>query len=134
MADLDVYPPLFDTPVGQVRLLIPDTARDANDEYIFTDPQIQAILTLYRNNIKRTAARAKDIIAADTAMLLKVVRTDDLTVDGVKVAAELRAQAAQLRTEADADEFEDAADTGFRIVYPFTGRAVPEASAWPLWG
>lgn len=130
----DVYPPMLEEPVGQVRLLIPDMARDGNDEYIFTDDQIQAILVMYRGNIKRAAARAKDIIAADTTMLLKVVRTDDLNIDGVKVAAELRAQAVQLRGEADTDDFEDAADDGFRIVYPFSVPSVPEATAWPLWG
>lgn len=133
MSIADVFPPLLEEPVGQVRLLIPDMARDANDEYIFTDDQLQAILVMYRGNIKRAAARAKDIIAADTTMLLKVVRTDDLNVDGVKVAAELRAQAVQLRGEADTDEFEDAADDGFRIVYPFSVQTHPEASAWSLW-
>lgn len=140
MAELDVFPPLFDTVIGQVRLLIPDTAQDANDTYIFTDEQIQAILSLYGNNIKRAAARAKDIIASDTVMLLKVVRTDDLNVDGVKVAAELRAQANQLRGEAETDDLEDAYDTGFQIVYPsrtLHAEATPWASSYTggsLWG
>lgn len=134
MSELDVFPPLFESPIGQVRLLIPDIARDENNEYIFTDPQIQAVLAMYGNNIKRAAGRAKDIIAADTTMLLKVIRTDDLNIDGVKVAAELRAQAQQLRAEADTDDLEDAADAGFRIVYPGRSYARAEASAWPLWG
>lgn len=131
MALVDVYPPQFETPLGQVRLLIPDAAQDAAGKYIFTDDQLTALLALHKGSIKRAAARALDIIATDTALLLKVVRTDDLQVDGVKVSAELRAHAKELRAEADADDLEDSYDTGFQIVYPSRSLRA-EATIWPM--
>lgn len=129
----DVYPADFTSPAGQVRLLIPDTAQDENDEYIFTDGQIAAFLSIYKDNIKRAAAQALDVLATDTALLLKVVRTDDLQVDGVKVAAELRARAKSLREDADADDYEDAAAEGFQVVYPTYVPSAWEAEGMPRW-
>lgn len=111
-----IAPADYTTDVGLVRLLIPDTAVDeVDEEYIFGDDQIEALLTLFPN-IKRAAAQAKDIIATDTVLLIKYVRTDDLTVDGPKVAAELRLQAKQLRDQADADDQAEVFDY-FKIVY-----------------
>lgn len=126
----DVYPPDYDTAIGQVRLLIPDTAQDANSHYIFSDSQLQAFLALHKGNIKRAAANALDIISRDTVLLLKVIRTDDLQVDGVKVGAELRIQAKALRDEAEADDLLDSYDTGFQIVYPHRSLRA-EATPWP---
>lgn len=126
------YPPDYTTSVGQVRLLIPDAQpTPAPDlEYIFGDAQITALLGLFNGNVKRAAAQAKDIIATDQVLLLKVVRTDDLSVDGAKVAAELRIQAKSLRDLADRDDEVDVLDY-FTIVYP-TQTAYPEGV--PLYG
>lgn len=125
-----VYPPIYSTPVGQVRLLIPDTAHDEDGLYLFEDEQLDALLDLYGDNVKRAAAQAKDIIASDTVMLLKVIRTDDLQVDGAKVAAELRLQAKALRDQADKADQDDVFDY-FTIVYPESD-LYPEAV--PVWG
>lgn len=125
-----VYPPIYSTPVGQVRLLIPDTAHDEDNLYLFEDEQLDALLDLYNNNVKRAAAQAKSIIAGDTVMLLKVIRTDDLQVDGAKVAAELRVQAKDLRDEANKADQDDLFDY-FTIVYPEQD-LYPEAV--PVWG
>lgn len=110
----DVYPPSYDTAVGQVRLLVPDVEQLANladpsaaAAYLFNDSQIQAFLTLYSNNVKRAAAQAKLVLATSEALINKVIRTADYTTDGAKLGAELRAQAAELRAEADRDEAED---------------------------
>jgi hypothetical protein len=125
-----VYPVNYFTSVGQTRLLIPDTAVDAGLDFIFTDDQITALLALFNGNVKRAAAQAKDIIATDQLLLIRVVRTDDLSVDGAKVAAELREQAKSLRAQADKDDEGDTLDY-FAIVFP--DRAVyPEAV--PVWG
>jgi hypothetical protein len=113
----------YTTSVGQTRLLIPDTAVDGSLDYIFSDTQINALLGLFGDNVKRAAAAAKDILASDNVLLLKVVRTDDLNVDGAKVAAELRAQAKSLRDQADVDE---GTFDYFDIVYP-DAEALPEA-------
>jgi hypothetical protein len=118
------------TSVGQVRLLVPDTAVGDDGDYLFSDDQITALLLLFSDNVRRAAAQAKDIIASDMVMLLKVVRTDDLSVDGAKVAAELRLQAKQLRDQADSDDQSGLADL-FTIVYP-GGDCYPEGV--PVWG
>lgn len=120
----------YTTPVGKVRLLIPDTAVSPTQEYIFSDDQIDVFLGLFNGNIKRAAAQAKDVIATDEVLLIKVVRTDDLSVDGVKVAAELRAQAKSLRDQADAADETELLDY-FQIVYP-QAELYPEGV--PVWG
>jgi len=125
-----VYPVNYFTSVGQTRLLIPDTAVDTVFDFIFSDEQITALLALFNGNVKRAAAQAKDIIATDQLLLVRVVRTDDLSVDGAKVAAELREQAKSLRAQADKDDEGELLDY-FAIVFP--DRAVyPEAV--PVWG
>jgi hypothetical protein len=110
----DVTPPNYATAIGQVRLLIPDVEQlpnladpEAATQYIFNDAQIQAFLTLYSNNVKRAAAQAKLVLATSEALINKVIRTADYTTDGAKLGAELRAQAAELKAEADKDEAED---------------------------
>lgn len=110
----DVTPPDYATALGQVRLLIPDTDQLSNlanpsaaSEYIFNDPQIQAFLSLYGTNVKRAAAQAKLVLATSETLINKVIRTGDYATDGAKLGAELRAQAAELRLEADKDEAED---------------------------
>ena len=120
----DVTPPDYTTAVGQVRLLIPDTEQlenladpSAADEYIFNDSQIQAFLTLYGNNVKRAAAQAKLVLATSEALINKVIRSYDYQTDGAKLGAELRAQANDLRAEADLDDQYEAGET-FIIAHP----------------
>lgn len=125
-----LYPTDYASAVGHVRLLIPDTAVDTDENYIFSDEQINALLGLFNGSAKRAAAQAKDIIATDQLLLIKVVRTDDLSVDGAKVAAELRLQAKALRDQADAEDQAEVFDY-FQIVYP-QAQAYPEAV--PVWG
>lgn len=110
----DVTPPDYSTAIGQVRLLIPDVEQltntadlTADAAYLFNDSQIQAFLTLYSNNVKRAAAQAKLVLATSEALINKVIRTADYTTDGAKLGAELRAQAAELKAEADKDDSED---------------------------
>lgn len=94
--------------------MIPDTEQldnladpTAAAAYIFNDSQIQAFLSLYSNNVKRAAAQAKLVLATSEALINKVIRTADYTTDGAKLGAELRAQAVELKAEADKDEAED---------------------------
>ena len=119
----DLFPPDYATAVGQVRLLIPDTEQLLDPsgtydhgEYIFSDPQIQAFLTLYSNNVKRAAAQAKLVLATSEALINKVIRTADYTTDGAKLGAELRAQAKHLQEEADKDDLVDSYDDSFIVV------------------
>ena len=114
----DITPPDYTTAVGQVRLLIPDVeqlgdlANPSNPvAYIFSDPQIQAFLSLYSNNVKRAAAQAKLVLSTSETLINKVIKTDDLATDGAKLAQELRAQAQMLMAEADKDDTEDSYDS-----------------------
>ncbi len=124
----NVYPPAYNTVVGQIRLLIPDTDQLENladplatADYIFDDEQLQAFATLYANNVKRAAAQAKLVLATSEALINKVISTYDYKTDGAKLGAELRAQAAELRAEADRDDQVDAYET-FLVV--------PQSTRW----
>ena len=110
----DVTPPDYSTTLGQVRLLIPDTEQLANPanpsaaaEYLFNDSQVTALLSLYASNVKKAAAQAKLVLATSESLINKVIKTGDYATDGAKLGAELRAQAAELRIEAEKDEMED---------------------------
>jgi hypothetical protein len=122
----DLYPPAYDTAVGQVRLLIPDTEQLEDlsgtydhGEYIFSDAQIQALVALYSGNVKRAAAQAKLVLATSEALINKVIRTADYNTDGAKLGAELREQAKQLQQEADKDDLADSYEEGL-IIVPLT--------------
>jgi hypothetical protein len=123
----DITPPNYSTAIGQVRLLIPDVEQlenlqnlSAPDEYIFSDAQIQAFVSLYGSNVKRAAAQAKLVLATSETLINKVIRTTDYTTDGAKLGAELRAQAKALQDEADKDDLAESYDT-FTVV-DYTGK------------
>jgi hypothetical protein len=120
----DITPPDYSTSIGQVRLLIPDVEQLDNldnpsvaDAYLFNDAQIQAFLSMNKNNVKRSAAQAKLVLATSEALINKVIKSYDFSTDGAKLGAELRAQADQLQKDADRDELYDSYDT-FTIVHP----------------
>lgn len=86
------------TPVGLVRLLIPDL--DTTNP-LFTDQQITALLGINGQRPRLAAAEALDAAASSEVMVSKVIKTQDLQTDGSKVSAELRARAATLRITDD---------------------------------
>jgi len=101
----------YSTPTGQVRLLIADTDESA---LLLSDEQVAAFLTMaLENSVHRAAAQALETIAASEVLVGKKIRTQDLQTDGPAVAAELRAQAAQLRATADQED-----DFFFDVVTP----------------
>ena len=119
----DIYPPDYATALGQVRLLIPDTEQlentadpTASAEYIFDDHQIQALLSLYSDNVKRAAAQAKLVLATSEALINIVIRTADYNTDGAKLGAELREQAKALQQEADKDDLVDSYEQSLIVV------------------
>lgn len=89
----------YKTPVGQVRLRIADLDEAA---FILTDDQISGYLAMNDEDVRLAAADALDAIATSESLLSKAIRTQDLTTDGPKVAADLRKHAATLRVEAAA--------------------------------
>lgn len=79
-----------------VRLLINDVDEDTG---VFTDTEIKAILVLEGGAVKLAAAQLIDTNADNEALASKVLRTQDLTTDGAKLADSLRTRAKQLRAE-----------------------------------
>lgn len=112
----------FDEPVGRVRLLTADFDESA---LILTDDMITAYLDLNAENQYRAAADALDAMATSEVLLSKVIRTQDLATDGVKVATDLRGKAAALRAKADR---EDADEASFFEVVAFCPAGKPEGA------
>lgn len=88
----------YQTPAGRVRLLIPDTD-EAN--LVFETPQIEAFLALEVENVFRAAALAVETIATNEALVLKVIKTLDVSTDGAKLSDALLKRAAGLRKRAE---------------------------------
>jgi len=122
-----IYPPDYSTPVGQVRSLM----NDVDDPYVFTDAQVQAWLAIYNDNIKLAAAQGLYTVAADSILLLKYVKTDDLLVDGQKVSSELRQLADRLHDEGQAEDALD--DEFFYVTYPVSSCGWAENQERPAW-
>jgi hypothetical protein len=103
----------------QVRLLINDT--DPANRF-FSTGELTDFLALNGLSVRRAAAQALDVWAANEAMVSKKITTQDLQTDGPAVAASLRQSATELRRQADAGEGDDGTD-GFEIVeykpYPY---------------
>jgi hypothetical protein len=88
------------TPSGQVRLLLNDVA----SPWVFTDAEVAAFLILEADSVKRAAAQAIDTNADNEALASKVLRTQDLTTDGAKLADILHQRAALLREQAEDED------------------------------
>lgn len=109
MANSGESPVDYGTDIGKVRALIGDTEAENvvagfGDYMYFGDDEIAAFLTMYGDNVKLAAARCLETLAGSQAMLLKSWSSDDLTVNGDRIAESLRKLAAQLREEALQDE------------------------------
>jgi hypothetical protein len=109
MANLGASPVDYNTDIGKVRALLGDTVAEnvANGvgEYMyFGDDEIAAFLTMYGENPKLAAARCLETVSMSQALLLKSWSSDDLAVNGDRIAESLRKLAAQLREEALSDE------------------------------
>jgi len=127
MANDGIAPPDFTSNVGKVRVLLGDTdpvnVAGGEGEYLFfSDTELEALLELHDDNVKLTAARCMETIAGSQALLLKSWSSDDLTVNGDRIAKELRELAKQLRAEAVAEESSDSFEM---IAFPVT-----DAETW----
>lgn len=112
----------YTSPIGQVRVLIPDLRkledlRDLRNEprYLFTDDEILAFLAVNSGNVKRAAADACDAIGMDKALQLLVLKTDDKQTDGAKLLDAIVKRAKALREQAKED---DESSLSFDVVMP----------------
>ena len=127
---MNEYSELYDPakPVGQVRLLIDDT-----DARVFVDAELNTFLDLNGGSVLKAAAQALLMVAGSEVRLAKKITSQDLQTDGPAVAAELRAQAKQLRAQADQDEADTTGAGVFEVVeYPYGQAAAPELTE-PSW-
>lgn len=119
----------YATNLGRVRLVISDVDED---NLTLSDAQLEAFLDMNGDNVRRAAADALDTIATSEALVSKVIRDHELSTDGAKLSAELRARATNLRMLADE---EDTAADGFFIVPPnIDDGGRPELTEWPYRG
>lgn len=108
----------YNTPVGQIRLLIADV--DTGENQIFTDEQLEGYLSITRDSVKRAAADALDAIATSEALISKVIQTQDRSSNGAAVADALRKHANALRARADEEEAAEN-DEPFFTAFNLTG-------------
>lgn len=113
--------------IRQVRALIADTDPTRR---VLEDPNIVDYLDLEAGVVKLAAATALDAIASSESLVGKVIRSQDLSTDGTKVAADLRAHAASLRAQvAEGDAVGSGDDESEFSVVGF-GRPRPELTGW----
>lgn len=91
----DIFPNDPSTDLGKVRLLIADSEQKDYDQdgrlrYLLSDEDIEAYLALANGKVFAAAAAALYGIAANEALISKVIKTEDLQTDGAKLATELR--------------------------------------------
>lgn len=112
MANSGVAPVDLTSNVGRVRVLLGDTdptnvSGGFGDYLFFSDDELDAILAMYDDSPKLSAARCLETIAGSQALLLKSWSSDDLSVRGDLIAKELREMAKQLRNEVMASDSSD---------------------------
>lgn len=133
MANTGVAPVQLDTNIGKVRVLLGDTdptnvSAGVGTYLFFSDAELTAILGMYSDSPQMAAARCLDTIAGSQALLLKSWSSDDLSVNGDRIAKELRELAKQLRAEAVSAEASEA----FEII-PFPAAPTTPEYAEPIW-
>lgn len=126
MADAGYDP---STDVGMVRLLL----SDVSEPYVFADNEVTAFLTMEGGDVKLAAAQAIDVNATNELLASKVLRSQDVSTDGAKLADAMRKHAAELRRQAreddDAEGFFDVVEAG----PAYAGAELTERrSRWPL--
>lgn len=121
--------------ISQLRTMIPDAEPifgDAEDEYLFTDDELNNFLAIGRGSVLRAAGYAKIAIGDSEALISKVIRTQDLQTNGAAVADAFR-KSGQLLLERGDKEEEDAGGFYIDIVdfqSSFYGRGIPELTEW----
>lgn len=118
------------TDAADVRHLIADLDPDAR---MFTDEQVETYLRLNGGAVRLAAADVLDAIAVSEVLVSKVIRTQDLSTDGAKVADSLMKRAATLRRQHA--EATAADDEGVFLVTRLGGRPDPaELASRQVWG
>lgn len=105
---------------AQMIRLVRRTVADP-DGTLFTDQDVTDALAMYgqdtdQHAVKLAAADLLDMVAVSEALVSKKITTQDLSVDGVALSAELRQHAARLRGEVQRDR--ETEGEAFYVVVP----------------
>lgn len=98
------------TDVGRVRRTIPDKIELTA---VWSDEEIASFIA-DEDGWRRATALALETMASDSALVLQVIKVQNITTDGAKMAEALMKRAATLRKQAD--EQDAAGGEGFEIV------------------
>lgn len=90
------------TDVEKVRSLYGDVAPDVDGEYIIPESVVQGFIDIANGDLIYAASLACGAIASSELYLQKVLRTDDLTINGAATAAEWRLRAKDLFEQSQA--------------------------------
>lgn len=125
--------------INTVRTLISDTEQFDYDDsgtprYRMSDEMLSALIDFRGGRLYGASADALRSMAANEALILKVIRTEDLQVDGAKLADALRLLARELEGRQSTEDDNEALDEfAFEVVnykyplhnpedyYPFGG-------------
>ena len=88
------------TNIGKVRRTLPDKVED---DAFFSDEEIASFL-LDEDSWRRATALALETIASDNAMVMQVIKVQNITTDGAKVSDALLKRAKLLRDQAAVDD------------------------------
>mgnify|MGYP000297245858 CR=1 FL=1 len=86
------------TPRGKVRLKIRDTDTTDPDRQLFQDDEIDFFITEAESDLNLAAAGALDAVAANAAVLAKMEKIGDYTIDSKSMAAAVMKIAAHYRS------------------------------------
>lgn len=112
----DPAPSTYDAASGGAKDLVRLLISDVGEPWVFTDAEINALLTIERGSVKRAAAQAIDSQATNEALASKVLKDHQIETDGAKLADAMRKHAAALRDQAAFDEANDDDGFAFEIV------------------
>lgn len=120
---MSIYPPNYETPLGQLRALLFQTVRyvdPANPElpadYLVPDEQLNVFIAL-NSGIYGAASDALIALATNEALVSKKIRTEGgLQTDGPAVAQRLLDLAKEYRKRQDDEDDAAGADASFEII------------------
>lgn len=119
-----IYPPNYETPLGQMRALLSQTQRyvdpanpTAPADYLVPDDQLAAYLSINANALYAAASDALVALATNEALVSKKIRTEGgLQTDGPAVAQRLLDLAKEYRKRHEDERAEADALDAFTIV------------------
>lgn len=113
----------LDRQIARVRALYGDVSPDEGGDYIIPPEIIEGYLHQTKGDEFHAASLACGAIAMSELYLMKVLRTDDLTINGAQAAAEWRLRAEGLYKQSQEMKVED--NSGDFMFFP-----VPDDRAW----